>query len=232
MGHHSRDSEICCRWLHRRILALVVRGCNTMTEEEERVRASNGAERLGTVTVSHVHNANDDTIELPLTEEEMLALSRAAEEEHAKTTSLRKTALSSASAFLRNLSVRFRAHRWPLGLASSVLGIAIGVVLGVVLAERIATVTISAPASPLHSAESPESPVRFGNPFDASEVFEFPPGTSVDQARHSVAAMLLQRARDRQAAGIVKSSRPMPVTAAGHARMARNSDPPAASSWH
>jgi len=201
-----------------------------MTEEQESVSAPMGVEPLGTVAVSHGCHANDDTVELALTEEEMLALSRAAEEGHAKTT-LRNSALIAAGAFLRNLSARSRTYRWPLGLASSVLGIATGVVLGVVLADRIFTVTISAPASAPHSAESLESPVRFGNPFDASEVFEFPPGTSVDQARQSVAAALLQRARDRQAAGIVKSGRPMPVATADHTRVVRNSEPPAASSW-
>jgi hypothetical protein len=41
-------------------------------------------------------------------------------------------------------------------------------------------------------------PVRFTNPFDAGEVFEFPPGTSETQARDAVADLLLQRARDRQ----------------------------------
>ena len=41
-------------------------------------------------------------------------------------------------------------------------------------------------------------PTRFANPFDASEVFEFPPGTTQDAARESVAETLLQRARDRR----------------------------------
>jgi hypothetical protein len=43
------------------------------------------------------------------------------------------------------------------------------------------------------------TPTRFTNPFDASEVFEFPPGTSQDAARESVAQMLLERARQRHA---------------------------------
>jgi hypothetical protein len=42
-------------------------------------------------------------------------------------------------------------------------------------------------------------PTRFTNPFDASEVFVFPPGTTEDAARQSVAEVLLQRARDREA---------------------------------
>jgi hypothetical protein len=35
------------------------------------------------------------------------------------------------------------------------------------------------------------------NPFDESEVFKFPPGTSKSDAREAMAALLLQRARER-----------------------------------
>ncbi len=41
-------------------------------------------------------------------------------------------------------------------------------------------------------------PVRFTNPFDTTEVFEFPAGTSETEARQAVADLLLQRAHDRQ----------------------------------
>jgi hypothetical protein len=44
----------------------------------------------------------------------------------------------------------------------------------------------------------PEPPVRFANPFDKSEVFEFPPGTTREEARAAVAELLLQRAHERQ----------------------------------
>jgi hypothetical protein len=49
-------------------------------------------------------------------------------------------------------------------------------------------------------AESPlpSAPVRVRNPFDKSETFEFPPGTTLYDARQSVADVLLQRARDRR----------------------------------
>jgi hypothetical protein len=40
--------------------------------------------------------------------------------------------------------------------------------------------------------------VRFANPFDANEVFEFPAGTSQSQARDAVADVLLKRAVSRQ----------------------------------
>lgn len=40
--------------------------------------------------------------------------------------------------------------------------------------------------------------IRMANPFDPSEVFDFPPGTSKSEARESIANLLLQRARDRR----------------------------------
>jgi len=43
-----------------------------------------------------------------------------------------------------------------------------------------------------------EAPLRFANPFDPSEVFEFPAGTSEDVARQQVADTLLERARERR----------------------------------
>lgn len=42
-------------------------------------------------------------------------------------------------------------------------------------------------------------PVRVRNPFDKSEVFEFPPGTTPEAAHAAVANALLARARERQA---------------------------------
>jgi len=48
-------------------------------------------------------------------------------------------------------------------------------------------------------SEAQNLPTLFANPFDASEVFEFPPGTTEDAARESVAETLLQRARERRA---------------------------------
>lgn len=42
------------------------------------------------------------------------------------------------------------------------------------------------------------APVRIRNEFDRNEVFEFPPGTSRQEARDQVAKILLQRAIERQ----------------------------------
>ncbi|HEY6922388.1 MAG TPA: hypothetical protein VI653_02885 [Steroidobacteraceae bacterium] len=71
-------------------------------------------------------------------------------------------------------------------------------------AEAATQTEVSAPSLqiPLSNAASqtalPEdSPTRFANPFDSSEIFEFPAGTSEDDARDSVAKILSERARER-----------------------------------
>lgn len=64
-----------------------------------------------------------------------------------------------------------------------------------------AVATASRAAAPVAQPSAParvQLPVRFANPFDQTEVFEFPPGTSKAEARERVADMLIQRARDRQ----------------------------------
>ena len=55
-----------------------------------------------------------------------------------------------------------------------------------------------APSPRSQAAPLREVPASFVNPFDASEVFEFPPGTSDADARDAVAGLLLMRARERQ----------------------------------
>jgi hypothetical protein len=64
---------------------------------------------------------------------------------------------------------------------------------GPVSAPRPASVAMPVVTS---GPTAPE-PVRVKNPFDRSEVFEFPAGTSLDEARQSVADILMQRARER-----------------------------------
>ena len=52
------------------------------------------------------------------------------------------------------------------------------------------------PAPPVVQAQG--EPVQVKNPFDPTEVFQFPAGTTEMDAHSAVAALLLQRARDRQ----------------------------------
>jgi hypothetical protein len=101
-----------------------------------------------------------------------------------------------------------RMNRWPLARITGVLGIAAAVIALGSAAHRPAARAPSPPAVALKTpssappaapaaAESAGPPVRFKNPFDPSEVFEFPPGTSKAEARQWVANVLLERARDR-----------------------------------
>jgi hypothetical protein len=59
----------------------------------------------------------------------------------------------------------------------------------------------SLPAQPptaAGDAATQDEVVRLRNPFDRSEVFEFPPGTTPIEARDAVSRILLERARERQ----------------------------------
>ena len=51
---------------------------------------------------------------------------------------------------------------------------------------------------PASAPASAGKPVRFANPFDPKEVFEFPAGTSEAEARDAVAEVLMERAMKRQ----------------------------------
>jgi len=58
---------------------------------------------------------------------------------------------------------------------------------------------VEAPPPPVAATVSDQEPVRVRNPFDRSEVFEFPAGTTPDAAKAAMADTLLERARERQA---------------------------------
>jgi hypothetical protein len=61
----------------------------------------------------------------------------------------------------------------------------------------ITAVSPSSDVAPVMPANAPKS-VQVRNSFDATEVFEFPAGTSDAETRQKVAQMLLQRARARR----------------------------------
>jgi hypothetical protein len=137
---------------------------------------------------------DDDTIEIELTAEEMRGLSRAANEAQPP-----KIAAP----------VRLRRFRlWPLA-AIAVIGIAAAILwrpaphrvpqqVAPPPAVNITRPAASAPALPAAPATSSAPPVRVRNPFDATEVFEFPAGTTKAEARQKIADVLLQRAVDRR----------------------------------
>jgi hypothetical protein len=155
---------------------------------------------------------DENTIELVLSAHDMLALSRpaGAEKAAARVVETRPSSEDPASAAEKSSAGdTVRIDRWPLARVTGVLGIAVAVIALGSAAHRASNRNASAPAIAIKtpSAAAPAAPqsagpvgppVRFKNPFDASEVFEFPPGTSKAEARRAVAELLVQRARDRQ----------------------------------
>jgi hypothetical protein len=160
---------------------------------------------------------DEDTIELELTIEQMQALSRAA--------ALRQSHPPPAPA--ANDSSQIASPKGKRGRVSLLLGIAMasGLLSGFAYlamtreslvqtaqapVHQVAEETISpspAPEAPSLPPPVESKPVQFKNPFDAKEVFEFPPGTSKAEARDAVAELLLQRALDRRQPSAKKPQR-------------------------
>jgi hypothetical protein len=94
-------------------------------------------------------------------------------------------------------------HRMPasglylsLALAFGVIGAAYVVVAPGKHADQISRLPPS--QLPASAPTSEGAPIRFANPFDAKEVFEFPAGTTEAEARDAVAEILMERAMERQ----------------------------------
>jgi hypothetical protein len=165
-------------------------------------------------------DVDDDTIEIMLSPEQMRGLSSAAAAAADATAGLTATpraavasgTLQTNTAPQPSSTPKSPQHHWPAGGIAAIVGVT--VVLGTLAAlgaiaqrsterQRVAA-AVPAPAPVLTMpvaqqepvAQSAE-PVRFKNPFDHSEVFEFPPGTSQLEAREAVAQLLMERARDR-----------------------------------
>jgi hypothetical protein len=151
----------------------------------------------------------EDTIDLALSPEQVQALSQAAGEKIAGA-ELPESAAAPSATTPTVANETLRRARYLLIPAACALGIAVGLAVGLA-ARSVRTEIIRVPVIVTRAAtppaEPPPAPVRFGNPFDSSEVFELPPGTNATEARHSVAEMLLQRARDRRGTGGVQGDR-------------------------
>jgi hypothetical protein len=171
---------------------------------------------------------NDDTIELQLTPEQLLGLSQAAESaasaspepvamavapSHVPMTPTFNagSALPAAQPFIKDLPL-IRPPRWhqsPLAkmTANTLLFVAfvwwsVSQLAGqpqahpqLAAAAAVRPIAVVAPAA---VAAPPPAPVQVVNPFDRTEVFQFPAGTSAAESRDKVAQILLQRAHERQ----------------------------------
>ncbi len=155
----------------------------------------------GPTTADSAHDSSNDTIEVELTGEQELGLSRAAEATQA--TARPGPVLSTGyenHATRRSARVDFVCN---VTFAVAVIGTAVASLWAASNRHPPAPAVISAAplteVAPARPAEPPGAPVRMKNAFDATEVFEFPPGTTESEAREAVAELLLSRARDRGA---------------------------------
>jgi hypothetical protein len=173
---------------------------------------------------------HEDTIEVELSSQDLLALTRPRVPEErrcsrqgAPPTPMTRTpsaaspmsvpsAASPASSAITALAARTASamRRVEPRLAYGVTAGTIVAVASLLIASRAhhveppasATAIVSAaPATVVAASPTPQPaaapPVKFANPFDRSEVFEFPAGTSRAEARQKVAELLIKRAQER-----------------------------------
>ena len=147
-------------------------------------------------------NSSDDTVELELTGEQGVALSQAAE---AARPDESRAVLSAPEyknfAFARMARIDFLCNMTfalaGVGIVVFFLWPAVHRHLPTPAVASTASLAMVTPARLAKLAEPQGTPVRIKNAFDATEVFEFPLGTSESEAREAVAELLLSRARDR-----------------------------------
>jgi hypothetical protein len=133
--------------------------------------------------------------EIELSAQELLALSAQKHVDEHATSSAEQPSSAAKSASPQKLGL-------PLSLIAAVT--VVGTTYVVTSSDGANQSTANA-LQPIAEAEWPApqqfaegKPVRFANPFDAEEVFEFPAGTTESQARDAVADVLLKRALSRQ----------------------------------
>lgn len=148
---------------------------------------------------AHRDERDAATIELELEPEELRALMQPAGRQAVVATEPRDGARSGAhKASNGSFDARARVALLLCTSAAAVL-LAVGdarvAQVSGVAAPRLAAAT----ATPLEQPTPlpKQHPVRFANPFDATEVFEFPASTSKSAARAAVAKVLTERARGR-----------------------------------
>jgi hypothetical protein len=140
----------------------------------------------------------EDTIEMQLSDAQAQELARAAQPEAAP---------AAAAVVTRRKRVRRHSPWSTVAIAATLSAISSGITYVAATraqanraAEPQSYTAALAPSPAPHTALPGEVPVKFVNPFDATEIFEFPAGTSETGARDAVAELLLIRARDRLAA--------------------------------
>jgi hypothetical protein len=162
-------------------------------------------ESEGPMTAGSARDSREETIELELTGEQRLALSRAAESGAATARPEESYPVPSAPEYEYFPSGRTARVDLVCNVTFAVAVLAIAVAAGWPASDRHppAPAVISAtPVAEVAQAGPPKpqgEPLRIKNAFDATEVFEFPAATAESEAREAVAALLLSRARERRA---------------------------------
>jgi hypothetical protein len=160
----------------------------------------------GPTSAESERDSSDETIELELSEDQGLALSRAAE----AAAPLPESDLAPTVPEYMNLAFRPTARiEFVCNVTLAVLAVGFAVAFLWPRAERHAPTTAVASIAPVARAvaapapsEPAGPPVRITNAFDRTEVFEFPYGTSEAEARKAVVELLISRARERRAEGM------------------------------
>ena len=94
----------------------------------------------------------------------------------------------------------------PLTLAAIAAGYALYSEVGSSDAPRAPASTAIAQQESSTLQSALDEPVRVANPFDASEIFEFPAGTSEADAHEAIAGFLIERAARRGVTGAHRTS--------------------------
>jgi len=161
---------------------------------------------------------DEDTIEIELTGEQALGLSQVAKAAQTAARPAEAILGSPSPAFGRIVCRRTARIDFICGLTFAVAGV--GITAATVWHPAVGNapapaVIRSAPIvrPPTAPAEQQGPLVQVRNPFDATEVFEFPAETTQSKAREGMAELLLQRARDRhgQGSGITHADGPHPA---------------------
>jgi hypothetical protein len=146
------------------------------------------------------HLVGEDTVELELTVSEQLVLARAAEVAMTPVVPYRAGYDTFVYTRTRRADVA-----GTITFAALVCGITAAVGWHALVAEpsarAIATTAVIQSAPAVRVEPPPPAVVQVQNPFDATEIFEFPAETSEAEARTAIAELLLQRARERRQQG-------------------------------
>jgi hypothetical protein len=157
-------------------------------------------------------SAIDDTAEFQLSEDELLRLSQAAEAAQLRSAETLPAVVAPKPAVRLRDAVQPMRQRprktvagW-LGAAAvyaAFMAFAWWGVAAIPVQQTPQAVAAKIPTAIIHRtvmpASTPPATVQVRNPFDATEVFEFPAGTTDAESHAQVAKLLLQRAHEREA---------------------------------